>query len=266
MKKYLQILKMSWQNTLTYRLNFLMWRVRQVFLLLGSYFFWLAIYQSGIKVGSYNSSNMLTYIVLVSILNALIFSSRSHQVASDIGSGNLNNYLVRPVNYFVWMFFLDLGDKVSNALFLIIELSIFFLVLKPPFFIQTNGSFLLLFLISILIGLVMYFFFSLIISTFTFWYPEHNGWPIRFLFDIFLVFLSGGWFPLDILPKTIYKFLEFLPFSYLRFFPAKIYLGQIDFWQIISGLGLMLFWTAFLIWLAFSFWKKGLKNYAAEGI
>lgn len=243
-----------------------MWRVRQVFFLIGAYFFWLAVYQSNDMVGAYGVSQMLTYIILVSIMNALVFSSRSYQVASDIGSGSLNQYLIRPVRYFIWMFFLDLGDKGSNFVFLLLELPLFLLLFRPPFFIQTNIFYIVAFLAVLALGVVTYFFLSLLISLFTFWYPEQNGWPVRFLFDILLVFLSGGWFPLDIMPAGIFKILQFLPFGYLRFFPAKVYLGQLGTAETVSGFGIMLAWTVILISLTKILWRKGLKVYAAEGI
>jgi len=265
-KKYLQIVKISWTNTLVYRLSFILWRLESIILFLGTYLFWLAVYHNSAQISSYNKTTMLTYIIGILILRNLVFSSRINQAAEDIASGGLNKYLVKPMEYFHWLIGIDLGDKIAQLFFLFFELIAIFLIFKPPFFIQTNIAYLIYFLISSSFSILIYFYLSLIISLTTFWYPEHNGWPQRFLFDTMIIFLSGGWFPLDILPLPIYRFLSLLPSTYLRFFPLKIYLGQLELKEIIKGLILMFLWIIILRRLTNFIWQKGLKTFTAVGI
>ncbi|MDZ7587301.1 MAG: hypothetical protein U0946_06090, partial [Patescibacteria group bacterium] len=75
MKKYWQIFRLSWQDALTYRLNFVMWRVRSIIGFLASYLFWLAIVNSNQNIAGYNSSLLLTYIFLSGFLRNLVISN-----------------------------------------------------------------------------------------------------------------------------------------------------------------------------------------------
>ena len=47
MKKYLAIFSITLQEIFTYRLNMLMWRIRQVFVFLVPFFIWKAVLGGG---------------------------------------------------------------------------------------------------------------------------------------------------------------------------------------------------------------------------
>src|SRR5579859_1305440 len=138
MKKYFLIARNMWDQTLTYRLNFIVWRIRVVINLLIIYFLWMAILPSGKQLFGYSQSMILTYILGTSLLNAIILASRSGEVGDEINNGDLSNFLLRPINYFYYWFAKDLGDKAMNLIFSVIELSILFFLLKPPLFLQHN--------------------------------------------------------------------------------------------------------------------------------
>lgn len=266
LNKYFQIIKISWQNTLVYRLSFLLWRLESIILFLTSYLFWLAVYKTNTSIANYTSANMFTYIIMILVLKNFIFGSKTNQVAEDIGTGSLNKYLLKPIQYFRYMYFWDIGDRISNVILLFFELIIIFFILKPPFFLQTDIYYLIFFTITIMLSMILYFYLSLIVSLTTFWYPEHNGWPQRFLFDTMMIFLTGGWFPLDILPKQIYTILEYLPTTYIRFFPLQIYLGKLSNIDLGRGLVIMAAWIFFCNYFLNLIWNKGLKKFTAVGI
>ena len=184
----------------------------------------------------------------------------------EISNGSLNKYLIQPIGYFYLTLAQDLGDRASNTFLLILELLIIYLLLKPPFFFQTNSLYLILSFLSLIGGIFIYFYLSFLVALTTFWWPEHGGWPQRFLFDTIIIFLTGGWFPLDLLPKPIFAFLQFLPTTYLRFFPLQIYLGKTALNSILPGFIIMFLWIILLGLVVNRVWQKGLKSYSAVGI
>lgn len=265
LSKHLQIFKITWKSIFVYRINFFVWRFRSVVTFLGIYFFWQAVYLYNQSVGPYQAREMLSYILLSSFLKNFVLSSKTPQLGSDIGTGNLSKHLLQPFKYLKKLFFFDLADKTANVSFLLLELTAIFLILKPPFIIQKNLFYLASFLIAAFLSVFLFYYMSLIIGLLAFWYPEHNGWPIRFLFRASNNFLSGSYIPLNVLP-TFLVFLQFLPSAFLVYFPLQIYLGRLTRVRTAAGLGLMLFWIFILKKLTQSLWKKGLKNYSAAGI
>lgn len=263
MIKYLLVARNTWDETLAYRLNFVMWRVRVVLQILTMYFLWSALLLPGQAILGYTRNLMLTYILGASIINSLVISSRSYEVGQEINSGNLSNFLLRPINYFLFWFARDLGDKAMNLVFSVIELAILFLILRPPFFIQSDPALILLAFVSAFLAMILYFFLSFLLGLIGFWSAE--VWAPRFVFITVLTFFSGGLFPLDILPKPLFLFFELLPFPYLLFFPLKIYLGQMPLGDIGRGLLVSAIWTG-ILWIVVKFvWAKGLRVYGAYG-
>lgn len=267
MKKYLQVIKNTWQEYGVYRLNFLVWRLRSFIGFLTIYFFWGAVFGSRGEVFGWRQEQILTYILGVAFIRSIILSSRTIDVGGEINQGNLTNYLLKPLNFLSYWFSRDVADKTLNIFFTIIELTLFFLIVKPPFIIQTNFWFLAVCFVSILLSTVLYFYINFFLGVIAFWTPESwsGVWGPRFVFSIILEFFAGTLFPLDILPKPIFALIQLTPFPYLVFFPLKIYLGQVNFLQIFSGFSVCLFWLGIWYLIVEKIWRAGLRVYAAEG-
>lgn len=262
-KKYMLVAKNMWDQATSYRLNFVMWRFRQVLQLLTVYFLWSAILPPGKSFVGYNQSLMLTYIFGTSLVNSIILSSRIWEVADEINTGMLSNLLLRPMNYFVYWFFKNLGDKGLNVVFSVIEITILYIILRPNIYIQTNGLVLVTFILSLAVAMSLQFCIDFLLSFVGFWSSE--TWAPRFIFYMLISFFSGGLFPLDILPKGVYLIFQSLPFAYLLYFPLKIYLGNLSLPEIVQGLLISVLWTIALVTLMRFVWRKGLLMYTAQG-
>lgn len=263
MHKYYQVFANTWGEILSYRLNFTMWRFRVVLQLLTMFFLWSAVIPKNSSLFGYTQSEMLTYILGTSLMTSIVLSTRTAEIGDQINNGTLSNFLIRPVSYMKYWFARDLGDKAMNLSFSLVEVTLLIALFHPPLFIQTNMVFLLFTLCAALISMTMYFFFNYLLGLFGFWTNEI--WGPRFIFWILINFFAGSLFPLDILPKAVFNVLEFLPFTYLLYFPLKIYLGQLSIIEIMQGLTVSLVWTVILFFFAKTVWNKGLKLYGAEG-
>lgn len=263
MNKYFLVAKNTWDEVFTYRLNFVMWRIRVVLQLLTVYFLWFALIPPGKELFGYSQTLMLTYILGTFILTAVILSSRTQEIGENINSGNLSIFLIRPINYFLYWFAKDLGDKGMNIVFSIAEILILFTLLAPPFFVQTDTVYLLLTIFTVFLALLLNFFIGSLLGLIGFWSSE--VWAPRFIFYILVSFFAGGLFPLDILPKSLFDVSLLLPFSYMLYFPLKIYLGQLSNSAIYSGILISFIWIILLYVLLKIVWSRGLKAYTAQG-
>lgn len=265
MKKYLSVFKISFQQEFAYRINFIMWRVRNVLQIFLIFFLWDTVFADpGKVVFGYNRSQILTYVFGILIMRSVVLSARSVDVAGDVSSGRLTNYLIRPVSYFKYWFTRDLSSKALNLSFASIEFILLFVLLKPPFFFQTNFLSLVLFILSLGIAVAIFFLLLSLFSMFSLWHPE-QAWGPSFLLLIFVEFLGGGVFPLDILPAAVQRGLYFTPFPHLLFIPLQTYLGQIDMATSIKSIFLASMWLGFLFVALKKVWSSGLKIYKSEG-
>lgn len=266
MKKYWSIFKISFQQEFVYKVNFLMWRLRNIIQIFVTFFLWSTIFSDPQRVVfGYDKGKIITYVFGVMLVKAFILSSKVADVAGDVARGDLSNYLVKPINYFKYWFTRDVSAKVINLVFATGEFLIFFLVLKPDFFFQSNPLQFLAFLASLIVGMLLYFCLIFMVSSVPFWAPE-LGWGSHFLVTVVIVdFLSGSLFPIDVLPMTLQKILLATPFPYLLYVPVEVYLGKITGLQLFSGLVISLVWLLILWFLMKFIWNKGLKVYQAFG-
>lgn len=235
----------------------------QIFLV---FFLWDSVFSDpGRVVFGYDRDRILTYVFGILLLKALILSARAVDVASEISRGDLTNYLLKPINYFRYWFTRDISSKALNLIFAVVEAILLYLLLRPPFFLQTNFVTIAGFLISVFLAILLFFSILFLVNMIAFWAPS-MGWSAQFLMIVIVVeFLSGAIFPIDILPGSIQSILSYLPFPYLLYFPLQIYLGKLSSGIVVKSLLIAGVWVAILLFSVNSVWKAGLKRYAAEG-
>ena len=266
MGKYLQVFKISFQQEFAYRLNFIMWRVRNVIQIFVVFFLWDTVFSTqGRQLFGYDRDKILTYVFGLIFIKAFVLSSRVQDVAGDIARGEIINYLLKPVNYFKYWLTRDISSKALNLVFAVGEFSLLYLILRPPFYFQYNPFLIILFLISIILAIFTYYILLFIVNAIPFWAPE-MGWGGHFLVTVIMVeFLSGALFPLDILPASLQNVLSFTPFPYLIYFPLQVYLGKITGFLLFKGIFISTIWI-FILWFFMNWiWKKGFKVYQAYG-
>lgn len=266
MNKYLQVFKISFQQEFAYRTSFIMWRVRNVLQIFLVFSLWDTVFaDSGRVLFGYDRAKILTYVFGLMFVKAFVLSARAMEVAGEISRGELSDYLIRPINYFRYWLTRDVSSKVLNILFAIAESIILFMLLRPPFIVQTNPLILFAFILALVVAMFIFFTLVFIISSVPFWMPE-AGWGVHFLVTVVVVeFLSGAIFPLDVFPVQIQNILNYTPFPYLIFYPLQIYLGNISGAEMLRGLVISGAWLIFLWVLLNWIWGKGLKAYQAYG-
>lgn len=265
MNKYLTVFSASLENEFVYRLNFVLWRFRNILRFLMTYFLWRGIYSSNQNLFGYSQTQMLTYVFMVLIVQAIVTSSpSSDNIGSEIANGDLSNYLVKPIGYLKYWFTRDLSSKVLNLTFAFFEIFLLWLIFRPALIFPSNILSLFEFLISCGLAIMTYYLMNACSRFMAFWTPE-NTWGLGFVILVFMELLAGGIFPLNVLPPLIYSALQLTPFPYMVYFPIAIFNGKIigfDALRILIQSGI---WLAIMYWLCKLLWRKGLKSYQSYG-
>ncbi len=264
MKKYFTVFKTSWANELEYRLAFVLTRFRNIVFLLLLYYVWMSLSQVTGRFASYSTEELTTYVFGAHLLRAVIFGSQSRLAALEINDGTFSTYLVKPVAHFWFVYWRELAQRVLFFITAVCELFIFIFLTKAHFLFQQQAKILILVLVAVAGAHFLYFILSYLVSLLAFWSREAMG-P-RFLFEWFLEFSSGAFFPLDILSKTLLIAFQFLPFAYLFFFPLSLYLGKIGPNESLEKILIQFIWLAAVGFFTYFVWRRGLRRYSGEGI
>lgn len=262
MKKYLEVFRITLGQYFAYRLNFILWRFRVVLNLIIIYFLWQSIFEKRRALFGYSKTQMTTYILLSSLMANFVLGTRTVDLANEILSGDIINYLLKPISLFKYYLARDLADKILNLVFAVFEISLLVVFFRPRIFFQNNFLAFFLFGVFIFLGTLISFFLSLTLSFVGFWTNE--VWAPRFVYMMVIFFLSGTYFPLNILPKPVYYLLLLTPFPYFYFLPVKIYLFGFDnLWVVEMVVAFV--WVYLSYQLSRFVWQKGIKSFAFFG-
>ena len=262
MRKYWAIFKISWEKSFEYRADFIGHLGMGLINFLVMYFIWSAIFKNRIIFNGYTFSAMMTYVLMTRFLHFVMRGNIGRQIGDEIKEGRISSYLVKPVNYTGWWFSTFLADRNFEFLVRFLMLILFFIIIPKIVIFQGVGKLILL--ISFLfISLILNFLINVLIASLAFWVTDVRFFrsAMMMIFD----FLAGAVIPLDVMPKPLYKISSFLPFQFLAFFPIKLYQGALSQNQILTGIGLLIFWIASLTILLKFVWLNGVKRYEAVG-
>lgn len=262
---YKQVYKLGFKKTYEYRANFYMGFVSVIFPLTIQYFLWSGLFkasQSGIVFG-YTFTQMLAYAVFASLVTKIISTFFVYEINMDIKEGGMAKYLVKPISYFKYNFMSYLGEKsaiVLSSVIIIVALWLGINILGKS--VLDIGQ-LLLFFLSLSLGLVLNFIIFYGICSMGFWMIDASG--AIFITTLIGTIISGGIFPLDIFSKQIQFLMHLLPFPYTSYFPVSILCGTITEQEIIEGFVLQAIWIGLAYVISKALWKIGTKRYVAVG-
>lgn len=265
MKKYLTVFSLSFENEFVYRLNFILWRLRNVLRILMTFFLWNSIFAHNKIAFGYSKEQMFAYVFLVLILSSFVMAAPSNDtIGSEISSGDLSNYLIKPIGYLRYWLTRDWASKLLNMLFVGGEVMLLYLILRPTIVLAASPFQFILGIIASIVAALTFFNITKLAVSVSFWNPE-DTWSVMFLVMVLMETMAGVVFPLDILPANIGLALQFTPFPYLIYYPIAIIVGRLSLAVSLRILLQSLVWLALSAVGANRVWLFGLKSYAASG-
>lgn len=265
MKKYLTVFGLSFQNEFTYRLNFILWRVRNVLRILMTFFLWSSVFSQNKIAFGYTREQMLAYVFLVLLISSFVMSAPSNDnIGGEISSGDLSNFLVKPVGYLRYWLTRDWASKLLNGIFSVLEITLLWLFLKPALNLSNSPIILVIGIVSCVLAAILFFIITKLAIAISFWNPE-DTWGLMFLVLVFMETIAGTIFPLNVLPTAIYNLLKLTPFPYMIYFPISILVGKFSIGESTQIILISLGWILGFYLVLAKVWKKGLKTYAASG-
>jgi len=264
-RKYLKVFDIGLQNTFVYRWNFLFRALFGLIPLLGTVFIWGAIFAArGGGINNFNYGSVVYYFLLVLFLDGLITPGEDEwQVAADIRDGQMNAFLIKPINYLVYRFALFVSNRLLYSLVTLPVVLILFVIFSRYLIWPASWTVWLMSVVSVAFAALIQFFISYSVALFAFWMLEIS--TVVFIVFSFEYFLSGHMFPLAFMPPVVQAILKYLPFPYELYFPIAVFMGQVHGGRLWEGLAIQFVWVILMGLIANSLWQRGLSRYQAVG-
>ncbi|MCI0456678.1 MAG: ABC-2 family transporter protein [Gemmataceae bacterium] len=267
LRKYWKIFRTSLTERLTYRADFFLSTVLRFLPMVATLLLWHAVFEAagpGAQAGRFTHDQMIAYLLLVHI--SRMFSSMpglAHGIARDIRDGNLKKYLLQPIDMLPYLVSYRVAHKIAYITMSALPYGLLFFICRDYFTLPSDASVWAAYVAALLMGFLIGFYLEATLGMLGFWFLEIGSF--LYVINTLNYFVSGQMFPLDLLPGVMGDVLKMLPFQYLAYFPAMVFLEKVQGPELVMGLLVELAWAVVFILLARSLYRVGLRRYSAYG-
>jgi ABC-2 type transport system permease protein len=266
LRKYVNIFRVSLIERMAYRGDFLFGSILRFFPMITNILLWTAVFAGAGegRIDGYTLHDMIAYQLLVHI--SRMFSSMpglAGGISRDIREGTLKKYLIQPLDMIAYLLSYRAAHKVAYITMSFLPYAGLFFVCAGYFDRFPDAATFTAYVLSLLLSFVIGFFIDVCIGMIGFWFLEVTS--LIWVVTTVNYFVSGQMMPLDLLPEFWTAVLKSLPFQYLAYFPAAVFVGKVHGSELVHGLLMQTAWAVVLLILSRWLYARGLRRYSAYG-
>jgi ABC-2 type transport system permease protein len=217
---------------------------------------------AGGEVGGYTPQDFAAYFLAAWFSQQWIAAWVAWEIDHQIRTGTLSPKLLRPIDP-MWEFAAGhFTERLVRLPFMCIVLALgIFLV--PGTTITPGVVNLVAYVPCVLLAFAIRFMFAYCTGLLAFWFDQATA--IDEFYYIIAAFLTGSFAPLSFYPPFVRTFIEWTPFPYLVYYPARVLTGAESGAAIVRILAAQVGWLALLLLAWTVLWRRGLRRYGAVG-
>lgn len=223
---------------------------------------WVSVFAGSASVDGVTLPQMITYALLAGPLLYWDYSRLLNDVGVAVKSGDVAVYLLKPLHYPFYLLANHCGNVVFDLLTVTLPVALvvaFTVGLAPPaslfhalaFLPFWALSFMLLFLLTTLLGLA------------AFWLMTTQS--LDWFFNSIMTLLSGGLVPLWFFPAWLAAIAGHLPFAWVSYYPAAVYVGKLGIAETLLYFAIGLAWLAALALALVWLWSRARHRLIVQG-
>ncbi len=265
LRKYAHVFAVGLQGAFVYRWNFFIRGSFSLVHLCLVFILWGAAFSGVEQMGGFDIRQTLTYFITVLALQFMVGAfNEDYQIGEEIRNGLINQFLLKPVNYFGYRLSLFASARVVSGLLVLIPLAAVSPWIGEQLTFPHEPWRIPIGLVAMVLAAALQFAIAFCFGLLAFWFLEIQGFVI--LAYAIETSLGGAMFPLDLLPAGVMRVAQYLPFPYQMYFPAAIITGRIgspD--EALRGLAIQAVWVVVAMVGARLLWERGLQKHTAVG-
>ncbi len=262
---YYEFLRNSFLVMLAYRLRYYMGIVTYLLFVSVNYFIWDAVFaghEPGSQINGFTVRVRVRSVGVGWVARSLYFSNIDYDIDEIVRTGQISNWLIRPVHFHVMVLCQSAGEAFFRLLFFTLPIGVVILnafPVMPPascayfllFALGTVFSFLILAEIGFLVGMLAFPLKSI------------QG-IIRAKYFLIQVF-SGLLLPPSFFPWWLSPVVEYLPFKMIAYVPLQFYLGRLPLSAALPVLVSQVLWLLVLYAIGQWCWRGAVRNLTIQG-
>ena len=175
-RKILAIIKIEVQRQMTYRVDFLFFRLANIVEVATMLVVWTIVFGKSSSMLGYNYNEMITYVTVGWLMRYLSSNyGLEYLVSRNIYDGTLSGFMIKPIDYIKYLVVFSLG-RVSVAYLSGVATSVLGIIIMMKYVLPISSTVNLLIIIAMLfLGYFINLFVSILIGMLAFWTTFISG-------------------------------------------------------------------------------------------
>jgi ABC-2 type transport system permease protein len=211
------------------------------------------------SITNLNTATLLPYYIGVTIFLPFLYISIEETITEMTYTGEINNFLIKPLSFYKWILFREIGKKIATLIIVIPFLLVTVTYAINIKLIPINFLIIAESLGVTLIAFFLSFNFGYILGLLSFWIEE--AWILRNTRDVLVTLLGGVALPYFLFPKKLTEILTYSPFPYMVSWPIRVFRDGMKTSEVLIGLSWLVISFVFIRFL----WKRVLIRYSGVG-
>src|SRR3989338_3089502 len=264
MGKYLSCMTMNMKRNLIFRGRVIIWILVDTVTITIMPFLWLGIYGERQMLAGMSRADLVTYYIIILMIGLLATSHVGGYMKLDIQRGVLNQFLIKPISYLLYFQWREMGFRVLSGVVAITLFTALHLAVPEYVLLPASWTHFAAFLFFLVCARLISYSLQAVIGLGTFWLGEITGLAqLRFLLE---KTFGGEFAPLTFFPAILQRIAFVLPFQYLYFIPAQVYLGRISGMELLTQGLAAVGWALCFVLTIHWIWKRGVRHYEGGGV
>lgn len=260
------ILKICLEERLVYRGDFALGTLMRFLPIVTQIFLWTAVFKAAGRgsIEGYNDRDIIAYYLLTMLTRA--FSSMpglATGIARQVREGEIKKFMIQPIDLVSYLLLARIAHKLVYYLVAAGPFALVFFLCRDYFDGWPSVEVFSVFLCSLILSFMLGFFLEASMGLIAFWFLEVTS--LLFVYMLFTFFFSGHMFPLDFLPEPWSTIVDFMPFKYMAYFPAAVFLGKVEGPEMWQGLAIQAGWVLLFIVVCRRMMHAGYARYSGFG-
>lgn len=222
---------------------------------------WRSLLGDG-AVAGITVDDMVTYVIITTVIATVSLHRLVADVDERLRSGDIAIDLVKPMHYPSLQLADQLGRSAFQMAFVVVPMVVISVPafdVRPPASASAGAAFVLALAIALLVSFTQ----GLLLALLAFWFLTtfHFVWANGALLTLF----GGASLPLWFFPDALETVARLLPYQFVAFVPAAIYLGEIAAGELARTLALGMVWIAIQGAACHLLWTAAVRRLTVQG-
>lgn len=217
-------------------------------------------------IDSINIAQLMSYVWLNQAFIRIIYlNDKDPFIVDQIKTGTVAYELCKPYDLYSWWYLKLLARRYAATALRCLPIIIVAFFLPSPYGLSLPASpmYLLLFVLTLILGSFLITTINMIVQTITFYTYQDKG--ISSIVYSIGGLLGGFCIPLPLMPDFVLKIANVLPFRYIGDLPFRLYSANIDYAYGFQCILIQIAWIVVLFIIGKLLMKLSLKKVSIQG-